>query len=141
MYGKCSTACIQGIDGVLVHAEADLTNGLPQFAIVGLPDSAVREAAERVRAALRNSGYEFPLRRITVNLAPADVRKEGASFDLAIAACLLLASRQWPQELAEGTLFLGELGLSGDVRAVPGVLPMALAAREAGLSQIGRAHV
>lgn len=136
MFGTCCGAAVHGVDGVIVHVETDLANGLPSFAIVGLPDSAVRESAERVRAALRNGGYDFPMRRITVNLAPADVRKEGAAFDLAIAVGVLLASGQWPQGLAEGTLFVGELSLSGDVRPVPGVLPMALAAKSAGLVRI-----
>jgi len=136
MYGICYGACMHGIDGRTVTVETDLSNGLPTFAIVGLPDSAVRESTERVRAALKNAGFEFPMRRITVNLAPADVRKEGASFDLAIAVGILLASGQWPADAADGAMFLGELSLLGDVRPVPGVLSMALAAKEAGLRRI-----
>jgi len=136
MYGKCYGACMHGIDGTLVRVEIDVSGGLPAFSIVGLPDSAVRESTERVRAALRNGAYEFPMRRITVNLAPADVRKEGASFDLAIAVGVLLASGQWPGAIADGTLFVGELSLVGEVRPVPGVLSMALAAKAAGLARI-----
>ncbi len=136
MYGLCYGACMHGIDGRTVTVETDLANGLPAFSIVGLPDSAVRESTERVRAALKNSGYEFPMRRITVNLAPADVRKEGASFDLAIAVGILLASGQWPSGIAAGAMFLGELSLLGHVRPVPGVLSMALAAKEAGLARL-----
>jgi len=127
---------MHGIDGKTVRVEVDLSNGLPTFSIVGLPDSAVRESTERVRAALKNGSFEFPLRRITVNLAPADVRKEGAAFDLAIAVGILLTSGQWPASLADGTLFLGELSLHGDVRPVPGVLAMALAARDDGFSRL-----
>ncbi|MCI3919041.1 YifB family Mg chelatase-like AAA ATPase [Paenibacillus sp. TRM 82003] len=136
MYGDCYGACMHGIDGRVVRVEVDLSNGLPHFAIVGLPDVAVRESTERVRAALKNGSYDFPMRRITVNLAPADVRKEGASFDLAIAVGILITSGQWPASDAEGTMFLGQLSLQGDVRAVPGTLAMAMAAREAGLRRI-----
>lgn len=136
MYGLCFGACMHGIDGRTVSVEVDLSNGLPAFSIVGLPDSAVREAAERVRAALKNGSYEFPMRRITVNLAPADVRKEGASFDLAIAVGILITSGQWPSSVAEETMFLGELSLKGDVRPVHGVLSMAMAAKDAGLKRI-----
>ncbi|MDF2670517.1 MAG: Sigma 54 interacting domain protein, partial [Paenibacillus sp.] len=85
MYGKVIGACLQGIEGNLIEVEVNLSSGLPQMTIVGLPDSAVRESVERVRAAIKNCGFRFPLERITVNLAPADVRKEGAAFDLAIA--------------------------------------------------------
>lgn len=136
MFSICYGASVQGIDGKVVRVEIDLSNGLPIFAIVGLPDSAVRESTERVRAALKNGSYEFPMRRITVNLAPADVRKEGASFDLAIAVGILLASGQWPQTVADETMFLGELSLLGEVRPVPGILSMTLAAKEAGLQRI-----
>jgi len=136
MYGICFGACVQGIEGKTVRVEIDLSNGLPAFAIVGLPDVAVRESTERVRAALKNGSYEFPMRRITVNLAPADVRKEGASFDLAIAVGILLASGQWSASIAESTMFLGELSLLGEVRPVPGVLSMAAAAKGAGLRRL-----
>ena len=127
---------MHGIDGKTVRVEVDLSNGLPTFSIVGLPDSAVRESTERVRAALKNGSFDFPLRRITVNLAPADIRKEGAAFDLAIAVGILLTSGQWPASIADGTLFLGELSLHGDVRPVHGVLAMALAARDDGFTRL-----
>lgn len=94
MYGKLHSACLYGIDGVLIEVETDLSNGLPQTSIIGLPDSAIREAVERVRAAIKNCGYQYPLQRITINLAPADLRKEGSSFDLAIAIGLLMTSGQ-----------------------------------------------
>ncbi|HET7904239.1 MAG TPA: magnesium chelatase domain-containing protein, partial [Candidatus Eisenbacteria bacterium] len=111
---SCATV---GIEGVLVRVEADLGVGLPSFTIVGLPDAAVRESRERVLAAVRNCGFEFPARRITINLAPAHVRKEGAGFDLPIAVAILLASGQVPRggSFADG-LIVGELALDGGVR-------------------------
>ncbi len=110
-----------GFDGQLVKVEVDIRRGIPALDVVGLPDSAVREAGERVRAAIRNAGYQFPLDRILVNLAPAGLRKAGAAFDLAIAAAILLASGQLPQS-AKDMVVLGELELSGRVRRVPGVM-------------------
>ncbi|MEK7347666.1 MAG: YifB family Mg chelatase-like AAA ATPase [Candidatus Eisenbacteria bacterium] len=127
---SCTTV---GIDGVFVRVEADLGVGLPSFSIVGLPDAAVRESRERVLAAIRNCGFEFPARRITINLAPAHVRKEGARFDLPIAAAILLASGQIPRgaPLEEGVL-TGELALDGGVRPVRGLLAVLVAARREG---------
>ncbi len=140
MYGKVWSACTLGIDGKKIEVEIDLTHGLPQMNIVGLPDSAVREALERVRAAIKNSGYRFPMERITINLAPADLRKEGASFDLAMAAGILLTSEQWRvgnvQLPLERCLWLGELALDGTVRAVRGILPMLEMARKAGIDYV-----
>ncbi|HEY9518513.1 MAG TPA: magnesium chelatase domain-containing protein, partial [Gemmatimonadales bacterium] len=132
MLARLRSAAVLGIDAYLVEVEADLSNGLPSFSTVGLPQGAVREGRERVTAALVNSGFEFPLRRITVNLAPADVRKEGSGFDLAIGLGVLAASDQLRAPALEGVVFLGELGLQGDLRPVRGALPMALAARAAG---------
>jgi len=127
---SCATV---GIQGLLVEVEADLGAGLPTFAIVGLPDAAIRESRERVLAALRNTGFEFPARKITVNLAPAHVRKEGARFDLPIAVALLLASGQIPRHTAlEEGVFVGELALDGSLRGVRGVLAVAAAARREG---------
>lgn len=136
MYGKVISSCIQGIHGRFIEVEVDLCNGLPQFSIVGLPDSAVRESMERVRAAIKNSGFTFPLARITVNLAPADLRKEGSAFDLAIAAGILLASEQIPAEALRETLIIGELSLDGGIRPVTGVLAMAQSARRHGLGRL-----
>jgi magnesium chelatase family protein len=136
MYGTCWSGCIQGIEGIIIRVEIDLSNGLPMFSIVGLPDSSVREAAERVRAALKNASFDFPMRRITVNLAPADVRKEGSAFDLAIAVGILITSGQWSAEIARDTLFIGELSLLGEVRPVPGVLAMTQAAKAKGLLRV-----
>jgi magnesium chelatase family protein len=127
---SCTTI---GIEGVFVHVEADLGVGLPSFTIVGLPDAAVRESRERVLSAIRNSGFEFPARRITINLAPAHVRKEGARFDLPIAAAILLASGQIPRgaPIEEGVL-TGELALDGAVRPVRGLLAVLAAALREG---------
>lgn len=125
-------ACaLWGLEAALVTVEVDVANGLPAFTIVGLPDVAVQEARERVRAAIRNSGYEFPLRRVTVNLAPAERRKEGTGFDLAIALGVLRASGQLDAE-ADG-LCLGELGLDGSLRPVRGAMPRVLQAIRAGV--------
>ncbi|HLB54345.1 MAG TPA: YifB family Mg chelatase-like AAA ATPase, partial [Gemmatimonadales bacterium] len=132
MLARLRSAATLGIEAYLVEVEVDLANGLPSFATVGLPQGAVKEGRERVGAALVNSGYEFPLRRITVNLAPADVRKDGSAFDLPIALGVLAASEQVPSAALDGAVFLGELGLEGDLRPIRGALSVALAARAAG---------
>ena len=116
--------------------EIDITNGLPSFTTVGLPLGAVKEGRERVAAALGNSGYQLPLRRITVNLAPADVQKRGSAFDLPVAVGILAASGQIPDDRLSRTLFLGELGLKGDLRPVRGALPIALAASAMGCDEL-----
>ena len=136
MLARLRSAAVLGIEAYPVDVEVDLSNGLPSFATVGLPQGAVKEGRERVTAALVNAGFEFPLRRITVNLAPADVRKEGSAFDLPIALGVLAASGQLPMEALDGQVFLGELGLQGDLRPVRGALSMALAARDAGASAL-----
>ena len=125
------SATLDGISGRLVRVEVDVAPGLPGFTIVGLPDAALSEARERVRGALRNAGYHHPPRRITVNLAPAEVRKAGASLDLAIAVGILLGSEQ-VRAAAGRVALIGELGLGGEVRSVPGILPMGLALTLAG---------
>lgn len=122
-----------GLDTALVTVEADVSNGLPSFTIVGLPDTAVKEARERVRAAIRNAGFEFPLRRVTVNLAPAERRKEGSGFDLAIALAILRATGQLKTD-PDG-LCLGELGLDGTVRPVRGTMPRVRRACAAGVQR------
>lgn len=136
VYAKIHSACVLGMDGLLVEVEIDISNGLPMFEIVGLPDSAVREARERVRAAVKNSGSEFPLQRITTNLAPADVRKEGSAFDLAIAIGILSASGQLKAENMRDTLLIGELALDGALRPLSGVLAMVMAAKEQGIRRV-----
>lgn len=135
MLAKVSSCAAVGLDGEIVEVEVDISQGLPAFAIVGLPDAAVQEAKERVRSAIRNSGHDFPLKRITVNLAPADLRKEGPAYDLPIAVGILTASGQAPA--AEDTaVLLGELSLDGQVRHTNGVLPMAALARDRGFQAI-----
>ncbi len=128
MLARVVCACLLGIEAALVRVEVDVSHGLPSFATVGLPDPAIRESRDRVRAAIRNSGYAFPQERITVNLAPADLRKEGVSFDLAIALGLLAASGAIRSDRLPALLVAGELALDGTIHPVRGVLPMALAA-------------
>jgi magnesium chelatase family protein len=130
------TFTLIGIEAHEVRVEADVRNGLPAFALVGLPDAAVRESRERVRAAVSNSGFEFPQRRITANLAPADLRKAGPGFDLAIAAALLAATGQLPGGALEGVALAGELALDGSIRPVPGTMAMAEALRGCGARAI-----
>ncbi|TAG75583.1 MAG: ATP-binding protein [Oscillatoriales cyanobacterium] len=134
MLARVWSASIVGIDAVKVGVEADVSGGLPKIVVVGLPDSAVQEAKERVKATLKNSGYGFPMRSIVINLTPADLRKEGPSFDLPIAIGILAASEQVSAELLGDYLFLGELSLDGSLRPVAGVLPIAAAAAKMGIS-------
>lgn len=130
------TFSLLGIDGFPVQVEVDISRGLPAFNVVGLPDPAVKEAGARVKSAVRNSGFQFPVRRITVNLSPADMKKEGPHFDLPIALGILAASEQLDRASLEGLCFVGELSLNGSLRPVRGVLPMALLARKSGLKGI-----
>ena len=119
------SAALVGIDAYLVHVEVDTDRQLPSFTVVGLPDSAVRESRERVMAAIRNAGFQWPRRRVTVNLAPADVRKEGSAFDLPIAVGILVASGQLATPSLPDFVLLGELSLDGSLRPVRGVLSTA----------------
>ena len=129
MLAKVRTAAIVGLEGHLVEVEVDISSGLPSFTIVGLPDTAVQEAKERVRAAIRNSGCTFPMKRIVVNLAPADLKKAGPAYDLPIAVGVLLSSEQVSADVSQ-TIFLGELSLDGSLRHTNGVLPMIALAHE-----------
>jgi magnesium chelatase family protein len=140
MLARVRSAAVLGIDAYPVDVEVDITSGLPSFSTVGLPQGAVKEGRERVSAALANAGFSFPLRRITVNLAPADVRKDGSAFDLPIALGILVASGQLRDEALGEQMVLGEVGLEGDVRPVRGALSMALAARSAGCGTILLPH-
>ncbi len=129
MLAQVDSSAILGIDAYIVRVEVDISSSVPMFTIVGLPDAAVQELRERVRSAIKNTGLEFPLRRITINLAPADIKKQGPAFDLPIAVGLLAATGQVRSErIAEG-MFVGELALDGAVSPVSGVLPMAIKAR------------
>ncbi len=132
MTREISSGAVVGIDGYGVHVEVDLSRGLPSFTIVGLPTASVRESRERVSASLRNYGFRVPQKRITINLAPADIRKEGAAFDMPIALAILLASDQTRGVNVDDCLFLGELTLDGRLKPVRGVLPIACFAREHG---------
>ncbi|WP_236692705.1 YifB family Mg chelatase-like AAA ATPase [Aneurinibacillus tyrosinisolvens] len=134
MFACAYSATVLGIEGVCVEVEVDISNGLPYFEVSGLAASSVKEARDRVRAAIKNSGFSFPAQKITINLAPADVRKAGSMLDCAIAIGILLASSQIKikNEMA-GWLFLGELSLEGKLRPIHGILPMILAAKEQGL--------
>ncbi len=125
MLARALSATPWGIEARPVQVEVDVQNGLPQMQIVGLPDAAVRESRERVRSALRNCGFDLPPRAVTINLAPADLRKEGNHLDLAIALALLAAHGALPAEALAGTLLCGELGLDGSVRPVRGGLAIA----------------
>lgn len=129
MLAIVKSVALNGLEGQIVQVEVDVSRGLPCFEIVGLPDTAVREAKDRVRTAIRNSGFEFPVKRITVNLAPADIKKEGPVYDLPIATGILAATGQLNPELCSKFVFLGELSLNGSLRGVTGVLPSVLAAR------------
>lgn len=130
------TAAMLGIEGYVVRVEADSTPGTPGFAIIGLPDRALAESRERVRAAIFNSGFAFPAGRLLVNLSPADIRKEGPAFDLSIALALLAIDEQVDRLALQGTIALGELALDGSLRAVSGILPMVLGARNAGFTTL-----
>jgi len=128
---KVLSCAVVGLDGAIVEVEVDISAGLPAFTIVGLPDTAVQEARERVRAAIKNSGLTFPMKRITVNLAPADLKKEGPAYDLPIAVGILLSSEQVFADASQ-MLFLGELSLDGSLRHTHGILPMVALAKESG---------
>ncbi|HCU67656.1 MAG TPA: magnesium chelatase, partial [Desulfomicrobium sp.] len=131
MIAKVSTAALLGIDGFTMELEVDLArSGMPAFIMVGLAEGAVREAKERVFSALKNTGFKLPPSRITVNIAPADIRKEGSAYDLPLALGLLAGAEVIPQEKLSGLYLAGELSLSGELKPVSGALPLALRARE-----------
>ena len=135
MFAKVHSIGLQGIDGFKVTVEADISGGLPKFDIVGLPDAAVKESKERVRSALKNSGFDYPVSRITINLAPADIKKEGPIYDLPMLVGILLASGQL-KHIPDKSMFIGALSLNGDVSQINGVLPMAIKAKEEGFENI-----
>ncbi len=135
MFARMNSMGLLGVNGFMVTVEADLSGGLPGFDVVGLPGSAVRESRDRVRAALKNCGFDYPVSRITINLAPADIRKEGSVYDLPLLMAILKATQQLNFPLDDAA-FIGELSLTGELRPVRGVLPMVIAAKEAGLSRV-----
>lgn len=136
MLARVFSCAVIGLEGVIVEVEVDTSDGLPAIVIVGLPDAAVQESRERVQSAIKNAGLYFPRKRLTVNLAPAAVRKEGPAYDLPIALGALIASSQLPPECVEDALIIGELSLDGSVRHVRGILPMAALARQQGFKRI-----
>lgn len=136
MYSKVLSGALHGVEGRLITVEADVSEGLPIFNMVGFLASEVREASDRVRTALKNSGYHLPAKRITVNLSPADIRKEGSVFDLPISIALLAAYGYIPTECLKDILFIGELSLNGDVRGVRGILPIVDFARKQNIKTI-----
>ena len=136
MFAKLTAAALLGVDAYAVEIEVDVAGGLPGMMIVGLPDAAVQESRERVRSAVRNAGLPFPATRIVVNLAPADVRKEGPAFDLPIALAILLAQGVVQAKALEHTLIVGELALDGALRPVRGVINVALFAVETGITRL-----
>ncbi len=136
MLSKINSAAVLGIDAYLVTVETHLEGQLPHIAVVGLPDGAVKEARERITAAIKNSGYYFPQKRVTINLAPADIKKEGSAFDLPMAVGILAAAGKIDQQKLDTTVIIGELSLDGSLQPARGVLPIALAARKAGKASI-----
>lgn len=136
MFAEAIGATTLGIDGKLIHVEVDIMNGLPAFEIVGLPEAAVKESKERVRSAIKNSGFQFPTKRIVINLAPAQMRKNSSGLDLPIAIGILAASGQIKSDACRAFMLIGELSLEGKIRGVDGVLPMAIHAVEQGIHKI-----
>ena len=124
MYSKVNTCVLQGLNAKIINVESDLSSGLPQFNIVGLADTAIKESKERVRTAVKNSDIEFPIKRITINLAPANEKKEGSQMDLAIAVGILLANGDIDNQDTDDMVIIGELALDGTVNSVQGALPM-----------------
>lgn len=136
MFAQTFGSTAIGINGVLIHVEVDMANGLPGFEIVGLPDTAVKESRERVRAAIKNSGFKFPARKTTINLAPADIKKDSSGLDLPIAVGVLAASGIVPSEACKNRMFSGELSLDGKLRGINGLLPMAVHCMERGVQTL-----
>ena len=136
MLSIVKSMALNGINGYLVETQVDVSSGLPHLEIVGLPDTSVRESKERVRTAIKNSGIEFPSRKITVNLAPANTKKEGSSFDLPLAIGILIATENLDSKNLENTIFIGELSLDGTLNKVNGILPMCIEALKLGMKRV-----
>ena len=127
---------LQGLEGFLVDVQVDVSAGMPNFEVVGLPDATVREAKERVKTAIKNSGFEFQSRKILINLAPADTRKEGSFFDLPIAVGILLDFQNIKLQNLSDTVFIGELSLDGKLNKINGILPMCIEAKKLGIKRV-----
>lgn len=136
MVNKVTTATVIGLNAYKVSVETDVLNGLPSFSIVGLPDAAITEARDRVRSAIKNSGYTFPAKKVVINLAPADLKKEGSNFDLPIAIGLLVEEEVLSEDLVKDYAFVGELSLDGTLRSVTGVLPIILGLKDLGIKNV-----
>jgi magnesium chelatase family protein len=136
MVSKVKSCALLGINGRIVEVETDISNGIPSFDIVGLGDTAVRESRERVRAAIKNSGIDFPVRRITINLAPANLRKEGSVYDVSVAVGILVASEIIQNNDLSPYMFLGELSLDGSIKPVTGTISMVCCAVSQGIKNI-----
>ena len=139
MFSKIKSIALKGLDGFLVEIQTNISNGIPEFEIVGLPDVTVKEAKKRIETAIKNSGIEFPNKKILINLAPADIKKGGSCFDLAMAIGILIAVNAIPKidiNKLVNTIFIGELSLDGKVNRVNGILPMCIEAKELGIKRI-----
>ncbi|MEG0457894.1 MAG: magnesium chelatase domain-containing protein, partial [Oscillospiraceae bacterium] len=135
MFSKVVSLGLTGLEAFKIEIETDISQGMPSFEIVGLPDAGVRESRDRVRAAMKNCGYSFPVSKITINLAPADIKKSGPLYDLPILMGILKSTEQINFEI-ENYAFIGELSLKGDVRSIDGVLPMVLYAKNIGIKKV-----
>ena len=136
MLSKLYSCAISGTDGYLIEIEVDISKGLPQISIVGLPDAAIKEAKDRVRSAIKNSGFEFPVKRITINLAPADTKKEGSAYDLPIALGILAAGKEIKENAFEDLIIIGELSLDGSIKPIKGLLSMVLGIKDSNKKSI-----
>ena len=134
MLSKITSFALCGLDGVPVEVETDIGKGMVSYDLVGLPDAAVKESKERVRSAIKNTGLLFPVNKITINLAPADIKKEGSQYDLPLAISILIAGNQLVAK-TDGTVFLGELALDGALRPVTGILPILISAKAKGYTR------
>lgn len=136
MISMVKSMCLHGLEGYLIEVQVDVSGGLPCFEIVGLPDTSIREAKERVKTAIKNSGFELQSRRIVVNLAPANTKKEGSYLDLPIAVAILLNIGEIQNQDLESTIFIGELSLDGKINKINGVLPICIEARRLGIERV-----
>ena len=136
MVNKVTTATVIGLNAYIVSVETDVLNGLPKFSVVGLPDASINEARDRVRSAIKNSGFTFPAKKVVVNLAPADLKKEGSNFDLSIAIGLLIEEEVLKEEQVKDYAFVGELSLDGTLRGVNGILPLILGLKAEGIKNV-----
>ena len=136
MLSEVKSMSLNGLDGYLIEIQTDISNGIPEFEIVGLPDTSVKEAKKRIMAAIKNSKIEFPNKKILINLAPASTKKEGTSYDLPIAIGILLAQNKIINNKLENTIFIGELSLDGKINRINGVLPMCIEAMNLGIRRV-----